>query len=244
MIKLIRASKVTAGCMIESVLDPGTFVPVRRVSTVRGRRRIETFESIMRLKSRAKVRINVMYNPVMESDAFKKVQAWAAAVLADETPKKSRSMASEAITALVEVSQQLADAPDSAGARTSLQRLLKRVVACRDTVDIESLMTAVEHWTKRYGHLVPFRSSRELLRVYGYGHDWENSSIAALKKLKHLVGDVDDIDDLPTRVGKKLARPSCDNCGAPLRRKGPALKRGWGLYICDYCGSEYSIRER
>lgn len=42
---------------------------------------------------------------------------------------------------------------------------------------------------------------------------------------------------------KKKVRHSCDSCGAPLVRKGPARRFGWGLYRCDHCGSEYTIKE-
>lgn len=82
-----------------------------------------------------------------------------------------------------------------------------------------------------------FPKALKEFRVYGVtdvNNEWTWSAKASdFKKDK----EKDSVDP-----GKK-ERLNCDTCGAPLVRKGPARRFGWGLYRCDHCGSEYTIKE-
>lgn len=243
MVKLARASDVKPGFLVQSVLEAGEFVPVRRVSRENGRVVIETHESTMRLRPSSRLMISVARSPALSSKLAKRVMEYARSMQEATPPRRSRTMLARAVAEMSGAADTVAEA-GSDRAAASMMRLMKQASRCYDSEDAADLAVATERWLRRYGHYLPERR-KEPLKIYRWGNEWQwNKAYAdVMKKRPHLVGgDDDDTEGLPR--GAKVERPSCDSCGAPLRRKGPALKPGWGLYVCDYCGSEYSVKER
>lgn len=105
-------------------------------------------------------------------------------------------------------------------------------------VDIgEDELVAVSEGLRVFSERLP--ESLKEYRVYGVtdpNNRWARATQYA-KLGKKKTKEVSNVEK-----GKK-ERHVCDSCGAPLVRKGPARRFGWGLYRCDYCGSEYTIKE-
>lgn len=238
MILNARASAVKAGYMIESIREPGSFVPCRKVARSKaGYVLFYTFEGIVSLRPEHKIKVwsasrRAVYQSGIAKTIKELVESSTEATVMDERVSESKiaDIVDTILNEIKAIVSSMLRYEDTAYAVRALSGVSKKFKISEDAEDLEVASLYFDRWLMKFGHLLEYR----MLTVTDPNNRWAKS----LKRPSTTS------DGANVAVGtKRIKRASCDGCGAPLRRIGPARKSGWGLYVCDYCGSEYSIKE-
>jgi hypothetical protein len=148
-----------------------------------------------------------------------------------EEGKPHRAARARALDEMMRHVESLSDRGFKEQAR-SLSSAFLRLARASDEEDYREVADFNLKFAKRHGNLLEY----SFAFIDDPGNRWRRGG-GKSKARRSVAGPG------KAKPGTKRKRPKCDACGAPLVRIGPSRRRGWGLYRCDYCDSEYSVKE-
>ena len=243
MVRRVRASELRQGFMVESPMRPGSFVPCRSASksAKNGRVTVETFEGKMSLSPNQRVAVACLPVSALGSTVLKPLEELSG-LFADLSKGETRAKTATVVHARTSAAAVLAEAAakvaaskveGSARAAAVAMSISKRLKSASSQADADDAYAAAEKWVRRAYPLMSFR-------VYGVTDpDNQYARLAAAMNSD----DDEEPEEKPVPKGTKVDLHKCSSCGGYMTRLRPASRKGWGLYKCDYCDSEYMVRE-